>query len=156
MTTAVPVGVTGPEQHAPRGGAKPRGMHRFVVMALDRTTGKTVWERVAREQEPHEGLHFDNGTWASSSPITDGERVFAYFVVRAAYDVNGSRCGRKISATSACVRSSARIDTGTHGNTLVIVWDQIGGESFVVALDKRDGKELGACRTRRSTPGPRR
>jgi outer membrane protein assembly factor BamB len=29
-----------------------------------------------------------------------------------------------------------------HGNTLVVVWDHLGGESFVVALDKRDGKEL--------------
>src|SRR5262245_25399582 len=29
-----------------------------------------------------------------------------------------------------------------HKNTLVVVWDHLGGESFVVALDKRDGKEL--------------
>ena len=29
-----------------------------------------------------------------------------------------------------------------HGNTLVVVWDHLGGESFVAALDKRDGKEL--------------
>ena len=30
-----------------------------------------------------------------------------------------------------------------HGNTLVIVWDHLNGDgSFVVALDKRDGKEL--------------
>src|SRR5687767_13475475 len=30
VTTAVPVGVTGDAQHAPRGGLKPPGMHRFV------------------------------------------------------------------------------------------------------------------------------
>ena len=47
VTTAVPVGVTGDAQHAPRGGLKPRGVHRFVVMAIDRKTGRTVWERVA-------------------------------------------------------------------------------------------------------------
>jgi outer membrane protein assembly factor BamB len=29
-----------------------------------------------------------------------------------------------------------------HGNTLVIVWDHLNGESFIAALDKRDGKEL--------------
>ena len=29
-----------------------------------------------------------------------------------------------------------------HGNTLVIVWDHLNGKSFVVAIDKRDGKEL--------------
>src|SRR5262245_41159438 len=79
VSTAVPVGIDGAAQHAPRGGANPRGKHRFVVMALDRKTGKTIWERVAREQEPHEGSHFDNGTWASGSPVTDGQHVYAYF-----------------------------------------------------------------------------
>jgi outer membrane protein assembly factor BamB len=29
-----------------------------------------------------------------------------------------------------------------HGNTIVIVWDHLGGQSFVVALDKRNGQEL--------------
>ncbi len=54
-------------------------------------TGKTVWERVAREQEPHEASHTDNGTWASSSAITDGERVYAYFESFGlyVYDMNG-------------------------------------------------------------------
>ena len=77
LSTAIPVGVVGDAQHASRGGLRSRGMHRFVVMAIDRATGRTVWERVAREQVPHEGTHNDNGTWASGSPITDGERVYA-------------------------------------------------------------------------------
>jgi hypothetical protein len=78
LLTAVPIGVSGDAQHQPRGGLSQRGVHRFMVMALDRKTGRTVWERVAREQEPHEASHTDNGTWASSSPLTDGERVYAY------------------------------------------------------------------------------
>ena len=49
LSTAIPVGVTGDAQHAPRGGMRSRGVHRFVVMAIDRTTGRTVWERVAHE-----------------------------------------------------------------------------------------------------------
>lgn len=79
LTTAVPVGAAGEAQHAPRGGLTPRGVHRFVVMAIDRKTGRTIWERVAREQEPHEAGHFENSTWASGSPITDGQRVYASF-----------------------------------------------------------------------------
>jgi outer membrane protein assembly factor BamB len=145
VTTAVPVGVTGSEQHAPRGGARPRGMHRFVVMALDRKTGKTIWERVAREQEPHEGSHFDNGTWASSSPITDGERVFAYFESFGlyAFDMNGKPLWEKDLGDKRMRQEFGEGSTpALHGNTLVVVWDQIGGESFVAALDKRDGKEL--------------
>ena len=40
VLTAVPVGVDGAAAHAPRGGVRPRVPHRFVVMALDRKTGK--------------------------------------------------------------------------------------------------------------------
>ena len=92
VSTAVPVGIEGAAQHAARGGANPRGKHRFMLLALDRKTGRTIWERVAREQEPHEGSHFDNGTWASGSPITDGQHVFAYFESFGlyAYDMEGT------------------------------------------------------------------
>jgi outer membrane protein assembly factor BamB len=145
VTTAVPVGITGAAQHAARGGANPRGMHRFVVMAIDRKTGKTVWERVAREQEPHEGSHFDNGTWASGSPLTDGQQLFAYFESFGlyAYDMDGKLLWEKDLGDKRMRNQFGEGSTpALHGNTLVIVWDQIGAESFIVALDKRDGKEL--------------
>ena len=145
VSTAVPAGIEGPAQHAPRGGANPRGKHRFVLMALDRKTGKTIWERTAREQEPHEGSHFENGTWASGSPITDGERVYAYFESFGlyAYDFDGKLLWERDLGDKRMRQEFGEGSTpALHGNTLVIVWDHIGGESFVVALDKRDGKEL--------------
>jgi hypothetical protein len=61
VLSAVPIGVAGAAAHAPRGGLEPRDRHRFIVLAIDRRTGKTVWERVAREQQPHESNHQDNG-----------------------------------------------------------------------------------------------
>ena len=112
---------------------------------LDRKTGKTVWERVAREQEPHEASHTDNGTWASGSPITDGERVYAYFESFGlyAYDMNGKLLWEKDLGDKKMRNEFGEGSTpALHGNTLVVVWDHLGGESFVVALDKRDGKEL--------------
>jgi outer membrane protein assembly factor BamB len=145
VTTAVPVGVTGEAQHAPRGTLAQRGVHKFVVMALDRKTGKTVWEHVAREAEPHERAHVDNGTWASSSPITDGERLYAYFESFGlyAFDMNGKLLWEKDLGDKRMRNEFGEGSTpALHGNTLVIVWDHLNGESFVVALDKRDGKEL--------------
>jgi outer membrane protein assembly factor BamB len=53
-------------------------VHRFDVLALDRATGKTVWQKTVRQALPHEGTH-DYGTFASMSAITDGERVYAFF-----------------------------------------------------------------------------
>ena len=78
VLTAIPVGDVG-DPRAPRGGLPVRGVHRFVVIAINRKDGKVVWQQTAREVEPHEASHNDNGTWASSSAITDGEHVIAPF-----------------------------------------------------------------------------
>src|SRR5688572_4411496 len=145
VTSAVPVGVTGDAQHAPRGGLEPRGTHRFVLMAIDRKTGKTLWERVAREQEPHEAGHFENATWASGSPVTDGQTVYAYFESFGlyAYDMNGKLLWEKDLGDKKMRNQFGEGSTpALFGNTLVIVWDHLNGQSFVTALDKRDGKEL--------------
>ncbi len=145
VLTAVPDGVGGDAQHAPRGGAQPRGRHRFVVMAIDRRTGRTIWERVAREAEPHEAGHFENSTWASSSPVTDGESVFAYFESFGlyAYDMNGTLRWQKDFGDKRMRNQFGEGSTpALHGNTLVVVWDHLNGESFVTAVDKRDGREL--------------
>ncbi len=145
VTSAVPAGVTGEAQHTPRGGLPQRGMHRFVVMALDRKTGKTVWERTAREQEPHEASHFENGTWASNSPITDGQRLFAYFESFGlyAYDMNGKLLWEKDLGDKRMRNEFGEGSTPVlHRDTLVVVWDHLNGQSFVAAIDARDGKEL--------------
>ena len=120
-------------------------MHRFVVLAIDRKTGKTVWERTAREQEPHEASHFENGTWASSSPITDGQRLFAYFESFGlyAYDMNGKLLWEKDLGDKRMRNEFGEGSTPVlHRDTLVVVWDHLNGQSFVTAIDARDGKEL--------------
>jgi outer membrane protein assembly factor BamB len=146
LLTAVPVGITGDGQHTPRGGLRPRGAHRFVVLAIDRKTGRTIWERVAHEQEPHEAGHAENSTWASSSAITDGERVYAYFESFGlyAYDMNGTLIWSKDLGDKRMRNQFGEGSTpALYGNTLVIVWDHLNGDgSFIVALDKRDGREL--------------
>ena len=52
VLSAVPVGITGPAAHDPRGGERTRVPHKFVVMALDRKTGKTIWEARIRSGAP--------------------------------------------------------------------------------------------------------
>jgi outer membrane protein assembly factor BamB len=146
VTSAVPVGVTGDAQHKPRGGVNPRGVHRFVVMALDRATGRTVWERTAREQEPHEAGHFENGSWASGSPITDGQRLYVYFESFGlyVYDMDGKLLWEKDLGDKRMRNQFGEGSTpALYGNTIVIVWDHLNGDgSFIAALDARDGKEL--------------
>jgi outer membrane protein assembly factor BamB len=143
LLTAVPVGVEGDAQHAQMG-AKPRIPHRFLVMAIDRRTGKTVWQQTAREETPHEAAHGENGTWASPSAIVDGEHVIASFESRGiyAYDMNGKLAWQKDLGDKRMRNTFGEGSTpALHGNTLVVVWDH-QGESFVVALNKRTGEEI--------------
>jgi outer membrane protein assembly factor BamB len=145
LQTAVPVGLHGEESHKPRGGINPRGPHAFKLLAIDRHTGKTVWEKTAREQTPHEPAHFENGTWASGSPITDGQHVIAYFESFGiyCYDLNGTLVWEKDLGDKRMRNQFGEGSTPVlHGNTLVVVWDHLGGQSFIVALDKRNGAEL--------------
>jgi outer membrane protein assembly factor BamB len=145
LLTAIPLGVTGPAQHEPRGALPKRGVHQFKVLALDRKTGKTVWERVAREEEPHEAAHQDNGSWASSSAITDGQHVFAYFESRGlyAYDMSGKLVWQADFGDKKMRNQFGEGSTPVlHGNTLVVVWDHLDQPSYVIALDKNTGKEL--------------
>lgn len=144
LTTAVPVGINGEAQHAPRGG-QALIPHRFVVMAFNRRDGTIVWERMVREEAPHEASHVDNGTWASSSPVTDGEHLFAFFESKGlyAFTMDGELLWQKDFGDKRMRNQFGEGTTPTlHGNRLVIVWDQQGGQSFVVTLDKRTGEEL--------------
>lgn len=145
LQTAVPVGVPGDQTHKPRGGLNPRGPHAFKLFALDRQTGKVVWEKTARQQEPHEPSHFENGTWSSGSAITDGQHVIAYFESFGVYcyDMTGTLVWEKDLGDKKMRNEFGEGSTPVlHGNTIVVVWDHLGGQSFIVALDKRSGKEL--------------
>jgi outer membrane protein assembly factor BamB len=142
VLTAVPEGVTGTAQHQPLGRSLPS--HKYVVMALDRKTGKVVWEKVAKTEAPHEATHQENGTWASASAVTDGEHVIASFESRGiyAYDMNGTLVWQKDLGDKRMRNTFGEGSTpALHGRHLVVVWDHQGG-SFIVALDKRTGQEL--------------
>ena len=42
LLSALPVGVEGPASHESRASVLPRDVHRFIVMAIDRRTGRVV------------------------------------------------------------------------------------------------------------------
>jgi outer membrane protein assembly factor BamB len=139
ILTAVPAGADLGSSHAAS-----RGKNRYVVMALDRKTGKTVWEQTAREEEPHEGTHNQFGTYASSSAVTDGEVLVASFESRGiyAYDLNGKKLW-DVDLGDKQMRNEFGEGTtpALYKDRIFVVWDH-QGQSFIVALDKKTGKEL--------------
>ncbi|PYR74541.1 MAG: hypothetical protein DMF86_18205, partial [Acidobacteria bacterium] len=144
VLSAVPSGADAAAAHQPRGGVRPAVPHRYVVVALDRKTGKVIWQRTARESTPHEGSHPDNGTYASSSAITDGQRVYAFFDSEGlyAYDMDGTLLWNKDLGDKKMRNEFGEGCTPVlYGDRIVVVWDH-QGPSFIVALDKMTGKEL--------------
>lgn len=116
---------------------------RWVLLCLERGSGRTLWERVVREEVPHEGHHPDHG-FASQSPVTDGELVLASFGSRGVYcfDLDGNpRWDRDLGRMRTRNGFGEGSSPALHGNVLVINWDH-EGEDFVVALDRRTGQGL--------------
>ena len=144
LLSAVPAGTSGAASHKPLGGVQPRVPHHYKVLAIDRQTGRTRWERTAREETPHEAALQDNGTWASSSAITDGQHVIASFESRGiyCYDMNGKLVWEKDLGDKRMRNEFGEGSTpALSGNHLVVVWDHQSG-SFITALDKRTGAQL--------------
>jgi outer membrane protein assembly factor BamB len=139
----------------PGGGAGPLVEHRFEVLSLDRKSGKILWQRTAKIATPHEGYHRAYGSFASNSPVTDGKYVYASFGSRGiyCYDFNG----KLIWENDPGVQMKMRLAFGEGtapllvGNRLFLVFDH-EAQSFILALDKRNGKELWrAARDERSS-----
>jgi outer membrane protein assembly factor BamB len=144
LLSAVPAGAPTDASHSPRGGLRTREPHRFVTYAIDRNTGRIVWEQTSREATPHEGSHPENGTWASSSAVTDGERVYAFFESQGlyAYDMTGKLLWQKDLGKKTMRNEFGEGTTpAVFRDRLVVVWDHQGA-SFVVALNARTGAEL--------------
>jgi outer membrane protein assembly factor BamB len=126
-----------------------RSLHRWMIYALDKKTGKTLWERVAHQGEPLEKRHI-KATYANATPATDGRIVVAWFGSQGlhAYDVNG-RFLWKIDL--------GRIDVGAYDiptyewgsasspiiwNNLVIIQCDTQADSFIMALNAETGRTV--------------
>ena len=123
--------------------------HRWVLYAIDKRTGKIVWERVAFEGEPREKRHIKS-TYASATPATDGRIVVAWFGSHGvhAYDMHGKPLwnvdlGRlDIGAYDIPSYEWGHASSPILWNGLVLLQCDTQADSFVVALDAATGKTV--------------
>lgn len=117
--------------------------HQFTALAINRRDGGVVWSKVLREEWPHEGGHV-TGSLASSSPATDGERLYVFFGSRGLYclDPAGERVWSKDLGRMHTLHAHGEGSSPVvYGDRLVVCWDHEAG-SFLYAFDKRTGREL--------------
>jgi len=122
---------------------KAENVHKFTILAINRSDGSIIWQHTAREELPHEGMH-PTSTWASNSPVTDGEHIFAFFGSRGlyCYDMQGKLIWDKDFGDMTIKRTFGEGSSPVlYKNKIVVNWDH-EGQSFILALDKKTGREL--------------
>ena len=116
----------------------------LVLYCYDLETGKKLWERqICITATPCGGRHSKN-SFASETPITDGERIYVYLTDYGlfAYDFDG-----KQTWTTPLKRHETTRDWGTgaspalHKDRLFVLNDN-EEQSFLAAFDTRTGKEV--------------
>jgi outer membrane protein assembly factor BamB len=113
-----------------------------LLVALERATGRVLWESVVLKSSL-EGKHRLN-SHASSTPATDGERIYTAFldgdeVVVSAFDFRGARLWEKRPGVFASKHgfSSSPI---LHEGKVIVNCDH-DGDGYMVALAVADGAE---------------
>ena len=116
----------------------------YMVFALDANTGRIIWKQEAHKGKPFGGRHRKN-TYASETPTTDGERLYASFggnVGVFCYSLDGA-----LLWTHTWPPQPIYLDFGTasspivHNGRVYQLHDN-DGQSFLVALDAKTGKEI--------------
>jgi outer membrane protein assembly factor BamB len=118
-------------------------VHRWMVFDVDFKTGQIRWERQVQQAAPVKSRHQKN-SYASETPVTDGDRVYAYFSSAGlfAFDMNGKPIWSKPMDTLT-VRAGwgGAASPVVHKGRVYIVNDN-DEQSFVAAYDAQTGAEL--------------
>lgn len=124
--------------------------HTWHVMALDKLTGKVLWDRIAYDGLPKTKRH-PKATHASSTPATDGKHVVALFGsqgLMVCYDENG----KMLWQTDTGVLDSGwfydpdyqwgHASSPIIYKNLVVVQADSQKDSFIAAYDLKTGKQV--------------
>ncbi len=126
--------------------------YEFTVFCFDRLTGQQTWKRVATVGQPHEGTHSTNG-FASASPCTDGEHVYAQFGSRGlyCYTLEGQLVWSRTDFPQMTMRGTFGEGSSPTlvGNLLIVPCDH-EGQSTLYALNKGTGTTV--WETKRDEP----
>ena len=112
------------------------------IYCLDLETGALLWEREIYRGHPLGGRHRKN-SYASETPVTDGERIYAYFTHHGlfAFDLEGNPAWEAPLPALPTVRDfGTGASPALHGDHLYVLNDN-EESGFLAAFDKRTGEE---------------
>ncbi len=147
LTTVVNLGETEPPKKGLYFGGNrpdpPKSTHQWIVYCLRLDSGEILWHKQVHEGQPRGTIHVKN-SFASETPVTDGEHVYVYFGGLGVYcfDFEGNQVWSKpVEPRKTRYGWGTAASPVLHGNQLIIVNDN-DEDSYLMALDKETGREL--------------
>jgi outer membrane protein assembly factor BamB len=120
----------------------PENTYKFEVLCLDRVTGKLLWTQTAEDRKP--AIPSFNNVYASETPVTDGERVYAYFGMHGlhCYSIEGKPIWSKnLDAFPLAFGFGTGSSPVLTDGRLFLQCDN-EEKSFLLALEAKSGKEF--------------
>ena len=123
--------------------SKPSAPHRWVLYDVDLKTGRIRWERVAHTGVPAKSRHLKN-SYAAETPVTDGERVYAYFgdVGLFVYDMDGKPLWSRSMDALEMQTGFGHAASPVVDDSRVYIVNDNEEQSFIAAYDKRTGAQV--------------
>jgi outer membrane protein assembly factor BamB len=123
--------------------------HTWRLLAIDKKSGKVLWDKVAYEGIPRTKRH-PKSSQASATPVTDGRRVIVSFGSEGlyAYDFDGKQLWKKdLGVLNAGWFFDPDYEWGIGSSpiiykNMVIVQCDVQRHSFIAAFDVDTGKEI--------------
>ncbi|QEG24538.1 outer membrane protein assembly factor BamB family protein [Mariniblastus fucicola] len=146
LTSALPVG----EKFEPIADGRPGShdnlkvsqRHRYLVTAVDRESGKVLWEKAVNENVPHEGGH-DSSSLAAASLVTDGAHVYAYFGSHGLFclDFEGNVVWDRKFEPMHSKHGHGEGSSPALANGLIAINRDQEAQSYLLVLDAKTGEE---------------
>jgi len=118
--------------------------YAFRVFCIDADAGKLLWDRT-----PYDGPVFDyrhrRNTYASPTPVTDGENVYFFFGSEGlyCYDFGGNLLWKDNLGGIPQLGMGPGSSPVLYENLVILTCDlDVGEGSYITALDKKTGKEV--------------
>ncbi len=144
------------------GPAKDNDEQRWLILCLDKKSGKTKWEQTIRTAKPATVRH-EKASHANTTLVTDGKHLVGFFGADGLYclDLKGKLLWQKdlgpINVTWRSIAWGYASSPALHKDRIVLLCDD-PKDPFVAAFNLADGKELwrtsrkGACENSWGTP----
>jgi len=152
MTAAVPSDPSNKDAGRPKSNNGGYGRDRkdlvdvdylYQVICIDADSGKQIWRKNVKQGKPPIPRHSTN-TYATETPVTDGERIYAYFGMNGVHclDMDGNLLWQKDLGVF-----EMRADWGTSSSPTLLndrLFIQVDNQkqSFLVALETKSGNEI--------------